>query len=105
MQYADFPVAGFLHLVPCLVFPAHIAFFAVAISTSSCSVVLIKLYHVKTKTQLFKIPSYHLYSMDFILDKISNICYINYRSNIYDTIVQKGGRHDKLSEETGRVVH
>jgi len=35
-QYADFPTEGFLHFVPCLVFPAHIAFFAVAISTSLC---------------------------------------------------------------------
>jgi hypothetical protein len=37
-QYADFPIAGFLHFVPCLVFPAHIAFFLVAISTSLYSI-------------------------------------------------------------------
>jgi hypothetical protein len=35
-QKTDFPTAPFLHFVPCFVLPAHIAFFAVAMSTPFC---------------------------------------------------------------------
>jgi len=35
-QKADFPTDAFLHFVPCFVLPAHIAFFAVAMSTLFC---------------------------------------------------------------------
>jgi hypothetical protein len=51
-QYADFPTAGFLHFVPCLVLAAHIAFFAVAIFPPCGFVILIKAYQKINQLQV-----------------------------------------------------